>query len=117
MKSRDLALGVAIAASAIFCGVLGSAHQRWKDGSPVSERVKQLCCGDAEVHFLPPGSVHAFADGWHIDRFPKPVPYGKELPSPDGNDWGFWAERQYPDFEVVAGQPEMQCLFLAPRSG
>ena len=62
MKSRDLPLGVAIAASATFCGMLGSAHQQWGDGSPVSEKVKQLCCGDAEVHFLPPGSVHAFAD-------------------------------------------------------
>ena len=29
------------------------AHTQWGDGSPVSERVKQRCCGDAEVHFLP----------------------------------------------------------------
>jgi hypothetical protein len=91
------------------------AHTQWGDGSPVSERVKQQCCGDAEAHFLPPGSVHSFPDGWHIDGFSKPVPYGAELPSPDGNEWGFWRDHLYDGFKVVGGQSEMQCLFLNPR--
>ena len=35
------------------------AHTQWGDASPVSKQIKRQCCGDTEVHFLPPGSVHA----------------------------------------------------------
>ena len=113
--NAKLALAAVIALPALLRCAPGQAHTQWGDGSPVSERVKLQCCGDSEVHFLPPGSVHAFADGWHIDGFSKPVPYGTELPSPDGNEWGFWSDHRYDDFKVVGGQSEMQCLFLNPR--
>jgi hypothetical protein len=94
----------------------GTAHTQWGDGSPVSEDVKRMCCGEAEVHLLAPGSVRALKDGWHIDGYAKVIPYGKELPSPDGNDWGFWADHAYDGFKIVAGQSEMHCLFLNPRN-
>lgn len=94
---------------------LGFAHNQWGDGSPVSEQVKKQCCGDAEVHYLPPGSVHAAKEGWRVDGYNKPVPYGLELPSPDGNEWGFWSDHIYDGFKVVGGQSDIRCLFLNPR--
>lgn len=111
----SMVAAAAVAPIMVFCPP-GSAHTQWGDGSPVSEQIKRQCCGDAEIHFLPAGSVHARADGWHIDGFAKVVPYGKELPSPDGNEWGFWTDHQYDDFKIVGGQSEMQCLFLNPRA-
>jgi hypothetical protein len=113
--NAKLARAVAIAIPALLHGLPGQAHTQWGDGSPVSERVKLFCCGDSEVHFLPPGSVHALADGWRIDGYSKTVPYGAELPSPDGNEWGFWSDHRYEDFKVVAGQSDIRCLFLNPR--
>jgi hypothetical protein len=29
-------------------------------------------------------------DGWHVDGYPDPLPYGKELPSQDGDYWIFY---------------------------
>ena len=96
-------------------GSVSSAHDRWGDGSPVSAEIKKKCCGDAEVHRLPPGSVHALADGWHIDGYSKVVPYGVELPSPDGNEWGFWSDPHNDGYLAAAEQSDMHCLFLNPR--
>ena len=118
MKAKVFALTVAAAAGLPLWAAPAPAHQKWGDGSPVSESVKRKCCGDAEAHILPPGSVHARADGWHIDGFADVVPYGVELPSPDGNEWGFWGEYQYRvPFGDVHGtvQSDMRCLFLNPR--
>jgi hypothetical protein len=115
MKAKNLTLAIVVAATATFHGGTGFAHQHWGDGSPVSEQIKQVCCGDAEAHFLQPGSVHARADGWHIDGFAKAVPYGRELPSPDGNEWGFWSDHRYDGYKQVGGQSDMNCLFLNPR--
>jgi hypothetical protein len=115
MKTMVPALNLAIAA-ALLWGSPAAAHQQWGDGSPVSERIKLKCCGDAEVHILPPGSVHALADGWHIDGFAKVVPYGVELPSPDGNEWGFWSEYRIPvGYAQQTRQSDLRCLFLNPR--
>ena len=72
----------AVAPIMVFCPP-SRAHTQWGNGSPISEQIKRQCCGEAEIHLLPAGSVHARADGWHIDGFAKVVPYGKELPSPD----------------------------------
>jgi hypothetical protein len=116
MNAKALALGTLLAVSPILFARIGSAHQQWGDGSPVSERIKKQCCGDAEAHFLPPGTVHARADGWHIDGFKKVVPYGRELPSPDGYEWGFWSDVRYDGYRPVGGQSEMNCLFLNPRT-
>lgn len=116
MKAKNLTLSILIAALAVLHNEVGSAHQQWGDGSPVSERVKQQCCGDAEVHWLAPGTVHALADGWHIDGFGKTVPYGHELPSPDGEEWGFWSDHRYDDYRPVGEQSDMKCLFLNPRA-
>ena len=108
--------GIAIGASALLQQSFASAHTQWANGVAVSERIKQLCCGGAEAHLLPPGSVHARADGWHIDGYAKVVPYGVELPSPDGNEWGFWADHQYEGpATLLGGQSAMHCLFLNPR--
>ena len=96
-------------------GSVGQAHERWGDGSSVSENIKRQCCGDGEVHLLPPGSVHALPDGWHIDGFSKAVPYGKELPSPDGNEWGFWTDYRYSHAQAIGRQSDIHCLFLNPR--
>jgi hypothetical protein len=116
MKTEGVALSLAIAAAAAFCGPPATAHQTWGDGSPVAESIKRKCCGDAEVHLLQPGSVHALADGWHIDGFAKAVPYGVELPSPDGYEWGFWSEYRIPVGDARQPlQSDMRCLFLNPR--
>ena len=92
------------------------AHTHWGDGSPVSDEVRRRCCGEADAHLLPPGSVHARRDGWHIDGFERVVPFGQELPSPDGHEWGFWSEHRYDGYRPVGGQSEMYCLFLNPRN-
>lgn len=109
-----IVLTITIAAAALLHSP-GFAHTQWGDGSPVSEQVKRQCCGDAEIHLLPPGTVHAMRDGWHIDGYNKPVPYGRELPSPDGNEWGFWRDHAYDGFKVVGGQSDIHCLFLNPK--
>jgi hypothetical protein len=118
VSTTMLSIAVATAAPVPLGLSAGLAHSTWGDGSPVSEQIEKKCCGDAEVHLLPPGSVHARSDGWHIDGFQSVVPYGRELPSPDGNEWGFWTDlHQYAatGLSVSAGQSEMQCLFLNPR--
>jgi hypothetical protein len=118
ISTTMLSIAVATVAPVPFGLSAGLAHSTWGDGSPVSEQIKKKCCGDAEVHLLPPGSVHARSDGWHIDGFQSVVPYGRELPSPDGNEWGFWSDfHQYAaqGLWVSGGQSEMQCLFLNPR--
>jgi hypothetical protein len=116
MIAKTIVVTATIAVSAMFCVRVSSAHQQWGDGSPVSEQVKKQCCGDAEVHFLPPGTVHALADGWHIDGFAKVIPYGRELPTPDGYEWGFWRDNLYDGYKATPRQSEMYCLFLNPRS-
>jgi hypothetical protein len=113
-----LSIAVATVAPVPFGLSAGLAHSTWGDGSPVSERIRKKCCGDAEVHLLRPGSVHARSDGWHIDGYQSVVPYGRELPSPDGNEWAFWTDfHQYAaqGLWVSGGQSEMRCLFLNPR--
>jgi hypothetical protein len=116
MKAIALKLNLAFAAAALLCASPARAHQQWGDGSLVSESVKRKCSGDAEVHILPPGSVHALADGWHIDGFAKVVPYWVELPSPDGNELGFWSDyRIRVDNALRPQQSDIRCLFLNPR--
>jgi hypothetical protein len=114
--TRSTALASAILTLALLYGASSQAHERWRDGSAVSEEVKRLCCGEADAHFLPPGSVHADRNGWRIDGFQKVVPYGKELPSSDGEDWGFWPDHPYSSPELAGGQTEIYCLFLRPRA-
>lgn len=116
MRASRIALGMAIFGPLIVCSLPLEAHRRWGDGSPVSDEIEKLCCGEADAHLLPPGSVHARADGWHIDGYPKVVPFGKELPSPDGDEWGFWSDHQYNDgYKIIVDPSEMRCLFLNPR--
>jgi hypothetical protein len=117
MRAGTIAFGAALVGPILFGSPAAEAHKLWGDGSPVSESVKKQCCGDADAHPLPPGSVHAMADGRHIDGFAKTVPYGAELPSPDGEDWGFWSDHRYTDgYKMLGYQSEMYCLFLTPRS-
>src|SRR5262249_47032688 len=56
-------------------------------GKAVPAWVKSSCCGPSDAHHLKRQHVHAMADGWHIDGYPTVVPYGKELPSEDGEYW------------------------------
>lgn len=93
-------------------GGSAQAHMRWSNGTPVPEQIRQRCCSEAEEHLLPPGSVHPLADGWHIDGYSKVVPYGSEMPSPDGNDWGFWTDYKFGRAQAIGGQSKMRCLFL-----
>lgn len=86
------------------------AHDLWADGSPVPAWVKAACCGPNDVHHLVPSQVHALRDGWHVDGYNSAVPYGTELPSEDGDYWGFWAD--YPH----GGQSRMYCFFT-PSQG
>jgi hypothetical protein len=88
------------------------AHMQWSDGTPVPEQIRQRCCSDTEAHLLPPGSVHPLADGWHIDGYSRVVPYGSEMPSPDGKDWGFWTDYRYGHAQAIGAQSKMRCLFL-----
>ena len=116
MRPLRIALGIATFGSLLLCSLRVEAHALWGDGSPVSEEIRKRCCSDADAHLLPAESVHARADGWHIDGYPKVVPYGKELPSPDGHDWGFWSDHQYNDgFRMIVDPTEMRCLFLNQR--
>jgi hypothetical protein len=49
------------------------------------------------------------ADGWHIDGYPKVVPYGRELPSEDGDYWAFFKRYQDGSWSPV------YCLFVPPQ--
>lgn len=50
------------------------------------------------------------ADGWHVDGYPDPLPYGKELPSQDGDYWIFY--KRYDS----GGVTPVYCFF-APAQG
>jgi hypothetical protein len=96
---------------ALSCASLPSfAHDQLADGSPVPDWIKKSCCGPNDYHPLRPEQVHAMADGWHVDGYRKVMPYGKELPSPDGTYVGFWLD--YGD----GSQSNMYCFFVPPQT-
>ena len=86
------------------------AHDRLADGSPVPDWIKKSCCGPQDYHPLTPDQVQARPDGWHVAGYNKVVPYGKELPSPDGTYAGFWLD--YGD----GTQSPIYCLFVPPSA-
>src|SRR5215470_14810196 len=86
------------------------AHDEWANGKAVPTWVKSSCCGPGDVHHLERQHVHAMADGWHIDGYPAVVPYGRELPSEDGEYWAFFQRH-----EDGTWSP-MHCLFVPPQS-
>ena len=81
------------------------AHDKWANGNPVPIWVKNSCCGPEDAHHLTPEQVHAMSDGWHVDGYRSVLPYGRELPSQDGEYWIFY--KTYPD----GGQTPAFCFF------
>ena len=101
--------------TAIVCAGLvmatgASGHEKWADGSPVPAWVKKSCCGPEDVHHLMPSQVHRMADGWHVDGYNEVLPYGKELPSADGDYWIFYRTLQ-------DGSQSVVYCFFAPVNG
>ena len=86
------------------------AHDEWTDRKAVPAWVKSSCCGPSDAHHLKRQHVHAMADGWHIDGYPTVVPYGKELPSEDGEYRAFF--KRYED----GSWSPVYCLFVPPQS-
>jgi len=54
--------------------------------------------------------VRAMADGWHVEGYRDVLPYGKELPSQDGDYWIFY--KNYPD----GTQTPVYCFFAPVRA-
>lgn len=84
------------------------AHDTWSNGQPVPAWVKRYCCGPEDVHHLTPAQVTAGPNGWIIEGYPAPIPYGTEQVSQDGDYWAFW--RVYPNGEVSP----VFCFFAPP---
>jgi hypothetical protein len=89
------------------------AHDQWADGNPVPAWVKASCCGPEDVHHLVSDQVHAMKDGWHVEGYPDVLPYGKELPSQDGDYWIFYRVWEYGGKK----QYSMVYCFFAPAQG
>ncbi len=104
---RILLLAVIIAA---LLEGSAKAHDQWSNGKEVPPWVKAACCGPEDVHHLKSTQVHAMADGWHVEGYPDPLPYGKELPSQDGDYWIFYRSWQ------AGGRTEFSAVycFFAP---
>lgn len=83
---------IVLAAAVAAIGYAGAcwAHDVWADGNSVPPWVKASCCGPEDVHHLTSAQVHAMHDGWHVEGYPDVLPYGKELPSQDGDYWIFY---------------------------
>jgi hypothetical protein len=113
--SHDRKLKLCIGAAAICAfGYFHSpafAHDTWQNGQAVPAWVKSACCGPSDVHHLTSTQVHAMPDGWHIDGIGTVVPYSKELPSQDGDYWGFWP----PWATNVTDKPPVFCFFAPPQ--
>lgn len=91
-----------------------AAHDAWSDGAPVPAWVKASCCGPEDVHHLTADQVHEIAGkGWRVDGYPEVLPYGKELPSEDGDYWIFY--RTNGSGEAVSFSP-VYCFFAPPRT-
>jgi hypothetical protein len=100
----------ALALAAVLCvPVTAYAHDQLADGSPVPTWIKKSCCGPQDYHALRPEQVHAMRDGWHVDGYYEVIPYGKELPSPDGTYAAFWYDHQ------DGTQSSVFCFFVPPR--
>ena len=101
---------IAILCAALALAASASAHDVWANGDPVPPWVKKSCCGPEDVHHLTPSQVHPMADGWHVDGYGDVLPYGKELPSQDGEYWIFYRT-------LSNGQQSMVYCFFAPLNG
>lgn len=101
-------IGLAIAAcmlGTLYTCRPAHAHDVWADNEPVAPWAKSACCGPEDSHHLRSDQVHAEKDGWRVDGYHALVPYGKELPSPDGTYWIFY--RTFAD----GTQSNVYCFF------
>lgn len=109
--ARALLSRILLAACVILAVIEGAgAHDVWANGSEVPAWVKSSCCGPEDVHHLTSAQVRALADGWHVEGYPRPIAYGRELPSQDGDYWIFY--RRFSDGNVTP----VYCFF-APAQG
>ncbi len=83
------------------------AHEQWASGEAVPSWVKASCCGPADAHHYVDSQVRTLPDGWHIDGVPPVIPYGKELPSEDGDYWLF--------YKIDWTGTHIYCFFVPPR--
>lgn len=84
-------------------------HDRWANGEVVPAWVKRYCCGPEDVRHLRAQQVKAAPDGWHIEGYPTPIPYGTEQVSQDGDYWVFY--RVYANGDVSP----IFCFFVPPQ--
>jgi hypothetical protein len=106
LGARVLVLALLLAAARLPA----HAHDAWENGQPVPAWVKSTCCGPEDVHHLKASQVRALKDGWHVEGYKDVLPYGKELPSEDGDYWIFY--RDYPD----GTQTPVDCFFAPAQS-
>ncbi len=89
-KLMFLRIGILAVLSFIFFHTPSFAHEQWANGDIVPSWVQSSCCGPSDAHHLASDQVHTRPDGWHIDVIRQVLPYGKELPSQDGDYWIFY---------------------------
>jgi hypothetical protein len=110
LEDRRIFRAIAILSVVAFCffHTPAFAHERWATGGAVPSWVGASCCGPADAHHLESDQVHVRPDGWHIDLVRQVIPYGRELPSQDGDYWLFYksdwtGEHVYCFFAPVKG--------------
>jgi|SRR6185312_3652902 len=86
------------------------AHDRWADGSPVPDWVKQYCCGPNDIHHYRYDEVKITPSGFVLPDYPKEIPADKALKSEDGEYWAFFVT--YAD----GSKSEIYCFFSPPGS-
>ena len=89
--------------------IAGGIHPAMADPPPAW--VYDYCSGEKDYHPLTREMIHATPDGWHIDGYHYPVPYGMEQASPDGQTYAaFWAD-------LPGGDQSRLYCFFKPREG
>ncbi len=89
------------------------AHEKLANGEPVPGWVAESCCGVADFHHLQPEQVHETSTGWRVDGYPTIIPYGKELPTQDGEIYIFYRTN---GSGLDASYSPIYCFFIDPRS-
>jgi hypothetical protein len=110
MASKEASMRVVFIATLLMLCAPACAHEQWANGNPVPDWVKSSCCGPEDVHHLTAQQVHAMSDGWHVEGYRDVLPYGRELPSQDGDYWIFY--KSYPD----GSQTPVYCFFAPPKA-
>jgi hypothetical protein len=77
----------------LSCG-MAQAHERWSNGKPIPNWVRDQCCGLSEAHDLDEEGIpwHVVKGGYKIDGFSMLIT--KAYPSEDDHAWAFYTLRR-----------------------